>query len=305
MTARVAGVFAALTAAGLDFSCGVDPQRELSGPVDWSRFSGEGLAFCVHRDVEALARFKDAPGLVICSREVQASLPEGSYLFTSLPRAAFIMASWVFVPPRPAGVHPTAVVDPRAEIGAGASIGPLSVVGAARIGPRAVIGTQASISDHVVAGEDLVVQDGAHIGVDGLGSMADGHGHMRLFPHFERLLVGDRVVFGAGVIVQRGVLTPTVIGDDTHFSMGCFVGHNARVGSGVFCAPGSSIAGSAVVGDGCCLWQGACVRDGLVLPERTTVGMNVALTRAPREPGQTLVGAAPASVGNLFGWERS
>ena len=238
--AKVADVLCSAHGCGNGFYLRRGSATRTVGPGGLGQFHWRRSGLLRVRNAETLTRFKDAPGLVICSREVEPDLPEGSYLFTALPRAAFIMASWVFASLRPSGIHPTAVVDPRAEIGEGASIGPLSVIGAVRIGLRAVIGAQVSISDHTVAGDDLVVQNGAHIGGDGLGSMADGHGHMHLFPHFDRLIVGNRVAFGTGVIVQRGVLKPTVIGDDTHFSMGCFVGHNAQIGSGIFCAPGAS-----------------------------------------------------------------
>ena len=60
----------------------------------------------------------------------------------------------------PAAIHPTAIVDPQVEIGAGTIIGPYSVViGPCRIGercwigPHCVIGTTGEDIDHMVVPE--------------------------------------------------------------------------------------------------------------------------------------------------------
>ena len=64
------------------------------------------------------------------------------------------------------GIHPSAVIDPTAEIGEGAAIGPLAVVGArVRIGNGAVIGPHCVIGMDAVLGRSRCsARDGEHRG---------------------------------------------------------------------------------------------------------------------------------------------
>ena len=63
------------------------------------------------------------------------------------------------------GVHPSAVVDPRAELDTGVRIGPYSVIGAgARIGREVEIGAHAVLEGRVTLGARCRVGHGAIIG---------------------------------------------------------------------------------------------------------------------------------------------
>lgn len=302
----VGDVLDVLEAEGLKYETGVRREVPLSGPVGWWEFKGEGFAFCVYEDAAVLEKWSGHEEcLIVCPESLRSFLPSGPYLFTEFPRTAFALSSRLFLPPAPKGIHPSAVIDPKAVIGKNPSIGPLAVIGAATIGDNAVIGSHVSISEHVTLGNDVVVGNGAHLGCDGLGSVKDNEGRLRLFPHFGDVVVEDGVVFGAGAIVFRGVLSTTRIGAFSHISAKCFVGHNVVVGKGVFCAPTSHLAGSVVVDDGCWLGQGSAVRDGVRIPANTVLGMNVALTRSPDQPGQTFIGSQAKSLGGMFGAKRS
>jgi UDP-N-acetylglucosamine acyltransferase len=141
-------------------------------------------------------------------------------------------------------IHPSAVVDPRAELADGVEIGPFCVVGA---GVR--IGTGTRLLGHVVVegptslGEGNVVHPFAALGgapqhkrePAGAGS---------------RLVVGDRNVVREQVTVHRGTAgRATQIGDDNLLMVGAHVAHDATVGSHVVVANGSQLAGHVVVED--------------------------------------------------------
>lgn len=87
-------------------------------------------------------------------------------IFAPRPRLAMAGLSRAFDPgPGIApGIHPSAVIDPAAQIGEGAAIGPLAVIAAgARIGPRARIAAHAGIGEDAVVGADALILQGARI----------------------------------------------------------------------------------------------------------------------------------------------
>lgn len=301
MKARIGDLIKAIKAGGIACKTDVSPDIELSGPVDWSAFDGEGLAFYTYEDPEPLRQWNNETRcLIICSDKMRKILHHGPFIYTNRPKSAFVLAARLFVPKERPETDHTALVHPDAKIGMNASIGPFAVIGAANIGDDAIIGSHVSISDHVVMGNNVRVMNGAHLGADGLGSLPNGLGQMMLFPHFKDIEIGSNTVFGPGTVVFRGVLKPTVIKGNTHLSANCTIGHNAMIGHSVFCAPGSHVAGSAVVGDKCLLGQGCSIKEGVIIAERTTIGMNVSIFRDVKTPGMTFIAPAGKCVGNMF-----
>lgn len=300
----VADLVALLTEAGVDFSLCADPGWSVDAPVDWGDFSGSGLAFYIGNDLQSVKQWQDETDcLLICNGEMRDSLDSGPYLFTETPRKAFAVACGSFLEPAERTIHPTAFVDPQVEVGEGLAVGPFSSVGKATIGDNVTIGAHVTITDNVIIDDNATIMDGARIGVDGLGSKMDT-GELRLFPHFSRACIGRNSVVGCNSVVARGVLGPTVVGDGTHLSMLCSIGHGAVLGRSVFCAPGVLIAGRAKIMDNCFLGQGCSVKEGATLHEGTTVGSNVAISRSTKRPGETLMGNPPKSIGSMFGHGR-
>jgi UDP-N-acetylglucosamine acyltransferase len=141
-------------------------------------------------------------------------------------------------------VHPTAVVDPSAEVGEGAEIGPYAV-----IGPRVTIGGGTRIGPHVVIFEDVRVGAGNLIDA---GSVIGGAPQHRKYAG-ERAFVriGDRNVIREHVTIHRGfgAGTATEIGDDNLLMAAAHVGHNCRIGRDAVIVNGSLLAGFVVVDD--------------------------------------------------------
>lgn len=142
-------------------------------------------------------------------------------------------------------IHPTAVVDPGAEIGPDVEIGPGAVISAqtrigagCRIGPHAVLfphvtlGARCRVHAHAVLGDlpqDLKFQEGV----------------------VTRVEVGDDCSIREGVTIHRG----TKEGSVTRVGKGCLlmvnahVGHNCEVGNQVILANGVLLGGHVTVGD--------------------------------------------------------
>jgi UDP-3-O-[3-hydroxymyristoyl] glucosamine N-acyltransferase len=206
------------------------------------------------------------------------------------PRGRLAMAGLTrLMDPGPAiapGVHAMAVVDPSAEIGAGAAIGPFVVIGAgavigpgariashvsiaegARIGRAALILQGARIGARVTIGDRFICQPGAVIGADGfsfvtpeksgveeiretLGSRAEIKGQSWTRIHsLGAVTIGDDVEIGANVCVDRGTIRDTVIGSGTKLDNLVHIGHNVQVGRDCLLCGQVGIAGSARIGD--------------------------------------------------------
>jgi UDP-3-O-[3-hydroxymyristoyl] glucosamine N-acyltransferase len=179
------------------------------------------------------------------------------------PHALFARIATVLHPPPPLrpGIHPTAILDPRARVDASCEIGPYCVIAAdAVIGPRCIIGPA------------CVVGEGAHIGPDCrlLGRVTLERG-VRLGA---RALVhsGDDVEIGANTTIDRGAMDDTVISDGVKLDNQIQVGHNVLIGAHTAIAACTGISGSVRIGERCMI-AGACGLSGHI-----EIGDDVVLT---------------------------
>lgn len=121
-------------------------------------------------------------------------------------------------------IHPTAIIDPAAEVDPTAEIGPYVVIeGPARIGPRTRLLARAFVTGNVTLGADNVVGYNVSIGLppQHLGWKGDDWG----------VVVGDRNNFREHVTIHRGYEpeNPTVIGDDNLMMVGAHIPHDCVI----------------------------------------------------------------------------
>jgi UDP-N-acetylglucosamine acyltransferase len=141
-------------------------------------------------------------------------------------------------------VHPTAVVDPHAEIDPSADIGPYVIVdGPVRIGPRTRVLPFAYLTGRTEIGADNVIHPGAVVGHEPQDLSYRGA------PSGVR--IGDRNVLREHCEVHRGTAedSTTEIADDCYLMARAHVAHNCRLGDGVIVASGAMVAGYVVVGE--------------------------------------------------------
>jgi UDP-N-acetylglucosamine acyltransferase len=144
-----------------------------------------------------------------------------------------------------AEIHPTAFVDPAAELGEGVVIGPLCVVEAdVKLGARTRLLPGAQVLGPTQIGEDCVLHPYAVLG----GPPQDFS--YRGEP--TRLVVGDRCTIREHVTMSRGTARSrgiTVVGSDGYFMNGSHVGHDCIVGDKVTMASNASLAGHVEIGE--------------------------------------------------------
>jgi UDP-N-acetylglucosamine acyltransferase len=146
-------------------------------------------------------------------------------------------------------IHPTAIVHPEAELGAGVEIGPYSVVGA-----RVVLGEGTRLSSHVVVhgptvlGRRNVVYPFAVLGTEAQQSQSRRqHGEVAGAP---RLSIGDDNEIREHVTIHQSSKSPeTHVGSHNLLMAGCHVAHDVTLGNHVTIANAVQLAGHAIVRD--------------------------------------------------------
>jgi len=188
------------------------------------------------------------------------------------PRLAFARAAqWLdMLQQPPAGIHATAVIDPRAklaknitieeraavranvEIGEGSRIGANCVVGPdVTIGKNCRLYANITIYPQVRLGDRVVIHAGAVLGSDGFGYVPDAKtGRYVKFPQIGRLEIEDDVEIGANSTIDRGALDVTRIRHGTKIDNLVHVGHNVDIGEDVVIAAQTGVSGSSVIENG-------------------------------------------------------
>jgi UDP-N-acetylglucosamine acyltransferase len=143
-------------------------------------------------------------------------------------------------------IHPTAIVDPRAELGRGVDVGAYAIVAAG-----AVLHDGVRVDAHAVIAGPCELGEGSR--VHAFACVAGDAQDRKYRGEPSRLVAGRRCVFREGVTVHRGTAAgdgTTRLGDDVLLMAQAHVAHDCRVGSDVVLANGAALAGHVTVGDG-------------------------------------------------------
>lgn len=142
-------------------------------------------------------------------------------------------------------IHPTALIDPKAEIGEGVEIGPYSV-----------IEKDVSIGEGTKVGPHVVIREGTHIGkrcqIFQFASV--GEAPQATFYRGEKtsLFIGDQNIIREFVTLHRGTIKgggKTAIGNENFFMAYCHVAHDCQIGNQVVLANGATLAGHILIED--------------------------------------------------------
>lgn len=145
---------------------------------------------------------------------------------------------------RPSTVHPSALVDPAAELGAGVTVGPYSIIEAgARIGAGTHIGAHVAISGFARIGEACKIFHGAVLGSEPQDLKFSGEA-----THLE---IGDRTIVREYATLNRGThdRMKTVVGSDCFIMSYVHVAHDCHLGNHVILANSVNMAGHVTIED--------------------------------------------------------
>lgn len=183
-------------------------------------------------------------------------------------------------------VHPSAVVDPSAEIAGDVRIGANCVVGrGARIGAGTVLKAQVHVAEGCVIGERCILQPGVVIGGDGFGFAPRQGGGWEKIEQLGGVRIGNDVEIGANTCIDRGALGDTVVEDGVKLDNLIQVAHNVRIGRNTAIAACTGIAGSATIGANCMIGGAARIQGHITIADGTFVSTGTFISRSIHKPG--------------------
>jgi UDP-N-acetylglucosamine acyltransferase len=145
----------------------------------------------------------------------------------------------------PASIHATAIVDPRARLAEGVTVGAWSIVdGDVELGEGTSIGAHCVITGHTRLGRDNRVFQ--------FNSIGEANQDKKYRGEPTRLEIGDRNTIREFCTLNRGTVQDagvTRIGDDNWFMAYSHVAHDCVVGSNTVFANHATLGGHVHVGD--------------------------------------------------------
>ncbi len=145
----------------------------------------------------------------------------------------------------PSRIHPSAIIEDGAQIGADVVIGPFC-----HIGPHITLGDRVHLHSHVVlsgrteVGEATEIHPFAVIG--GIPQDLKFKGEQTRLVIGARNRIREHVTMNTGTEGGGGI---TRIGDDGLFMAGCHIAHDAHVGDRVIVVNNAALAGHCVIED--------------------------------------------------------
>jgi UDP-3-O-[3-hydroxymyristoyl] glucosamine N-acyltransferase len=251
-----------------------NPDQEISGVAKIEEAGAGALTFLANPKYARFLASTHASAVIVGPtikvEDRPPDFPPLTLVRVADPYVGFVRVLAKFHPPQPPlppGIHPSAVIDPTATLGAGVRIGPHAVIGArCRVGDRTMIAACAVIGDDVHIGGDCIVypnvsvregcrigercilQPGAVIGSDGFGFAPQPDGAYEKIPQMGIVVIEDDVEIGANTTVDRATLGETRIKKGVKLDNLIQVAHNVVIGENTVMAAQSGISGSTRVG---------------------------------------------------------
>ncbi|MBD2313786.1 UDP-3-O-(3-hydroxymyristoyl)glucosamine N-acyltransferase [Desertifilum sp. FACHB-1129] len=246
----------------------LDPDIQGVSPIDAA--TPDSLSFIEGARFASKITQTTATALII-PPQLQAEVSQRgiAWIAASEPRLVFAKAIALFYQPyRPLGqIHPTAAIDPAAEIGENVYIGAHAVVQAgvkignevcihpnvviypdARIGDRTTLHANCTIHERSQIGANCVIHSGAVIGSEGFGFVPTPQGWYKM-EQAGYTVLEDGVEVGCNTAIDRPAVGETRIGRNTKIDNLVQIGHGCQIGSNCAIAGQAGMAGGVQLGN--------------------------------------------------------
>lgn len=167
-------------------------------------------------------------------------------------------------------IHPTAIVDPKAELADGVVVGPYAVIGPhVRIGAGTRLDSHVVIEGHTTLGENNRVFHHATLGTEPQDLKYRGGP--------TELVIGDDNDVREFVTMHRGTENggnTTTVGNGNLFMVGAHVAHDSHVASRAILANNALLAGHVTIDDYAVISGGAAIHHFVSIGRYAFVGGN-------------------------------
>jgi len=178
-----------------------------------------------------------------------------------------------------AKIHPTAIIDPEAKLGEGASVGAYAIVrGPVRVGTGTVIHEHTVLGGPTIIGRNCKIGPAAYIGLDPQ--------HLRFIADPQKptyLVIGDNVIIRESARIHRSTVPgedhATRIGDNCFIMGAVHVGHDCVLDANVTLADAVLLGGHCHIGQRTFLGGGCTIHQFVRIGRLAIVAGNEALAR--------------------------
>ena len=167
-----------------------------------------------------------------------------------------------------ARIHPSAVIDDGARLGADIDIGPFC-----HVGPEVTLGDGVRLVSHVSVAGDTEV--GARTRIFPFASIGHPPQDLKYRGEPVRLIIGDDCLIREGVTMNPGTEgggSETIVGPRCVFLANAHVGHDCRLGEGVILSNNVMLAGHCQIGDFANIGGGAAAHQFVRIGAHAFVG---------------------------------
>jgi len=252
------------------------------------------------------------------SLQIQATEQGKAWISVANPRLVFAEAITLFYQPyqpQPS-IHPSAVIDPSAQIGSEVYIGPHVVIQAGvtignqvclhpnvviypgvKIGDRSILHANCTIHERAQIGCDCVIHSGAVIGSEGFGFVPTASGWVKMEQSGITVLE-DGVEVGCNSTIDRPSVGETRIGKATKLDNLVHIGHGCTIGQNCAFAGHVGLAGGVTVGNGVLLAGQVGIANQVKVGDRVIVTAQSGV-HSDISPGE-IVSGSPALGNRLY-----
>jgi UDP-3-O-[3-hydroxymyristoyl] glucosamine N-acyltransferase len=267
-----------------------DAARRIDGLAPLESAKPSQLAFLSNPRYQAQLGASRAGCVIVAPAAQEAALARGDAIVSPDPYLYFARLTqlWkreVLGARREPGIHPSAVVDPHAQVHPSATIGPLCVVErGVRIGAHTELRSRVSVGEGCSIGERCLLHPGVVIGADGFG-IAPHEGAWVKIEQLGAVRIGDDVEIGANTCIDRGALDDTIVEDGVKLDNLIQIGHNVRIGRHTAMAGCVAVAGSTRIGAHCTIGGKSGITGHLTIADHVHVSAMSLVSRSISKPG--------------------
>ena len=275
-----------------------DPKIQISGVASLTEAGPNDITFFGDPRYAAQLR-KTRAAAVFVPADFHDSI-QAAQIRVSNPSHAFEQVVLKFAP-KPIefapGVHPTAIVDPTAKLGARVAIQPYAIIEAgARIGDDTLVGANSYVGHESAVGDNckiyprviirertqigsrVIIHSGAVIGADGFGfELVDGQ--QQKIPQLGFVQIDDDVEIGANTTIDRARFGRTWIQQGVKIDNLVQVAHNVVIGKNSAIAAQTGISGSTRIGENVMIAGQVGVNGHIEIGDRTMISPKSGIAR--------------------------
>jgi UDP-3-O-[3-hydroxymyristoyl] glucosamine N-acyltransferase len=252
-----------------------DAQHQVSAVATLQNASVNTISFLANTKYKKFLQTTKAGAVLVDKTATELSLTV-NLIVVDDPYVAYAKVAALLNPRKKGapGIHPTAWIEPSAELADDVSIGAQVTIGAntvlksgVEIGAGSVIEDNVTISEGTcirpnvticsgtIIGQRVIIHPGVVIGADGFG-IANDQGKWIKVPQLGVVVIGNDVEIGANTTIDRGAIDDTMIADGVKLDNQIQIGHNTIIGEHTVIAGCVGISGSTQIGKHCAIGGG-------------------------------------------------